>query len=85
MQRLEVSGAARPIYESLGVKRLMCKFAESITCHNTSTNIAIGIYSIFHSILPRSQLSTARLHSILYYILSAAQNHGSRFALLSLS
>jgi len=24
MQRLEVSGAVRPIYESLGVKRLMC-------------------------------------------------------------
>ena len=24
MQRLEVSGAVRPIYGSLGVKRLMC-------------------------------------------------------------
>jgi len=25
MQRLEVSGAVRPIYGSLGVKRLICK------------------------------------------------------------
>ena len=32
MQRLEVSGAVRPIYGSLGVKRLICKsFNQAVT------------------------------------------------------
>ena len=32
MQRLEVSGAIRPIYGSLGVKRLMCRDGMKIFC-----------------------------------------------------
>ena len=41
MQRLEVSGAVRPIYGSLGVKRLTedeCMKSEDITKSNTLLN-----------------------------------------------
>ena len=37
MQRLEVSGAVRPIYGSLGVKRLKVKCVKTIRLHTLST------------------------------------------------
>jgi len=40
MQRLEVSGAVRPIYGSLGVKRLR-SLAKSGTCQQTRVRIKI--------------------------------------------
>ena len=44
MQRLEVSGAVRPIYGSLGVKRLTVSAVNNIAhlrqeCHNTNIDI----------------------------------------------
>ena len=38
MQRLEVSGAVRPIYGSLGVKRLKLKGAQGTTKESTSVD-----------------------------------------------
>jgi len=39
MQRLEVSGAVRPIYESLGVKRLIVKTDTQHYCHEYESKI----------------------------------------------
>ena len=46
MQRLEVSGAVRPIYGSLGVKRLV---SETCSAHKKWDKIASDIKLVFHS------------------------------------
>ena len=57
MQRLEVSGAVRPIYESLGVKRL-----------TKSKQLCWGIYRLEHNYIVRkykiSQLHVSALMDI---------------------
>ena len=45
MQRLEVSGAVRPLYESLGVKRLIYPSSNTQQTENKTTDVVIHQHS----------------------------------------
>jgi len=62
---------------------LTCKFAETITCHITSTNIALGFIQFFTPFYP-FLICLLPAFTEFYTSLFAAQNHGSCFVLLSL-
>ena len=56
MQRLEVSGVVRPIYGSLGVKRLMIQY----NCKSINNTIISNNYGKSKTLFCSSQFSRAR-------------------------